>query len=91
LNVKWTKGDSHLITLDALAASGTPTAATMTYATSPGVGLKITGVSQSGYTVRARSTELRSWECTMTISKTSGYNPVCTQLAAEWTGTDPSA
>jgi type II secretory pathway pseudopilin PulG len=74
-----------------IQASGTPTAITMTYATSPGVGLKITGVSQSGYTVRARSTELRLWECTMTISKTSGYNPVCTQLAAEWAGTDPSA
>lgn len=75
----------------AIQATGTPTAAAMTYATSPGVGLRITGVSQQGYTVRARSTELRKWECTMTISKTSGYNPVCTELAAEWTGNDPSA
>lgn len=75
----------------AIQASGAPTAATMTYATSTGVGLRITGVSQQGYTVRARSTELRKWECTMTISKTSGYNPVCTELSAEWTGTDPSA
>jgi len=49
------------------------------------------GVSQAGYTVRARSTELRKWECTMTISKTSGYNPVCTEISAEWTGTDPAA
>jgi type II secretory pathway pseudopilin PulG len=75
----------------AIQATGTPTASTMTYATSPGVGLRITGVSQQGYTVRARSTELRKWECTMTISKTSGYNPVCTELSAEWTGSDPSA
>ena len=74
-----------------IQATGTPTASTMTYATSPGVGLKISGVSQAGYTVRARSTELRKWECTMTISKTSGYNPVCTELSAEWTGTDPAA
>jgi type II secretory pathway pseudopilin PulG len=74
-----------------IQATGTPTAATMTYATSPGVGLRISGVSQQGYTVRARSTDLRKWECTMTISKTSGYNPVCTELAAEWTGTDPTA
>lgn len=75
----------------AVQATGTPAAATMTYATSPGVGLRITGVSQQGYSVRARSTELRKWECTMTISKTSGYNPVCTELTTEWTGTDPSA
>lgn len=75
----------------AIQATGTPTAATMTYATSPGVGLRITGVSQQGYTVRARSTDLRKWECTMTISKTSGYNPVCTELSAEWTGSDPAA
>jgi type II secretory pathway pseudopilin PulG len=75
----------------AIQASGQPTASTMTYATSSGVGLQITGVSQQGYTVRARSTELRKWECTMTISKTSGYNPVCTELSAEWTGSDPSA
>jgi type II secretory pathway pseudopilin PulG len=75
----------------AIQASGQPTASTMTYATSSGVGLRITGVSQQGYTVRARSTELRKWECTMTISKTSGYNPVCTELTQEWTGNDPSA
>ncbi|HST59585.1 MAG TPA: type II secretion system protein [Longimicrobium sp.] len=75
----------------AIQATGTPTAARMTYATSPGVGLRISNVSQQGYTVRARSTDLRKWECTMTISKTSGYNPVCTELAAEWTGTDPAA
>lgn len=75
----------------ATQVTGTPTAATMTYATSPGVGLRISGVSQQGYTVRARSTDLRKWECTMTISKTSGYNPVCTELSAEWTGTDPAA
>lgn len=75
----------------AVQASGTPAATTMTYATSPGVGLRITGVTQQGYTVRARSTELRKWECTITISKTSGFNPVCSELAAEWTGTDPSA
>ncbi|HST59584.1 MAG TPA: type II secretion system protein [Longimicrobium sp.] len=75
----------------AIQATGTPTAGTMTYATSPGVGLRVTGVTQAGYTVRARSTELRKWECTMTISKTSGYNPVCTELAAEWVGTDPAA
>lgn len=74
-----------------IQATGTPTASTMTYATSPGVGLRVTGVSQQGYTVRARSTELRKWECTMTISKTSGYNPVCTELSAEWTGSDPTA
>lgn len=75
----------------AIQSSGQPTATTMTYATSSGVGLRITGVSQQGYTVRARSTELRKWECTMTISKTSGYNPVCTELTQEWTGSDPSA
>lgn len=69
--------------------SGTPTATTMTYATSPGVGLQITGVTQQGYAVRARSTELRKWECTLTISRTSGFSPVCTELSAEWTGTDP--
>lgn len=74
-----------------IQASGTPTSTTMTYATSSGVGLRITGVSQQGYTVRARSTELRKWECTMTISRTSGYNPACTELAAEWTGSDPSS
>jgi type II secretory pathway pseudopilin PulG len=75
----------------AVQASGTPTAATMTLPISPGVGLRITGVSQQGYTVRARSTDLRKWECTITISKTSGYNPVCSELSAEWTGSDPSA
>lgn len=75
----------------AIQSSGQPTATTMTYATSSGVGLRITGVSQQGYTVRARSTELRKWECTMTISKTSGYNPVCTELTQEWTGSNPSA
>ena len=75
----------------AVQVSGTPTASTMTFATSPGVGLKITGVTQSGYTVRARSTELRKWECTITISKTSGFSPACTELASEWTGTDPAA
>jgi type II secretory pathway pseudopilin PulG len=75
----------------AIQSSGQPTATTMTYATSSGVGLRITGVSQQGYTVRARSTELRKWECTMTISRTSGYNPVCIELPQEWTGADPSA
>lgn len=75
----------------AIQTAGTPTAATMTYATSPGVGLRITGVSQQGYTVRARSTDLRKWECTMTISRTSGYHPSCTELTAEWTGADPGA
>lgn len=74
----------------AVQATGTPAATTMTYATSPGVGLRITGVTQQGYTVRARSTELRKWECTITISKTSGFNPLCTELAAEWTGSDPA-
>lgn len=75
----------------AIQATGAPTAATMTYATSQGVGLRISGVSQQGYTVRARSTDVRKWECTITISKTSGYNPQCTELAAEWTGSDPAA
>jgi type II secretory pathway pseudopilin PulG len=75
----------------AIQATGTPVAGTMTYATSPGVGLRITAVSQQGYTVRARSTELRKWECTITISKTSGFSPACAELAAEWTGTDPAA
>jgi type II secretory pathway pseudopilin PulG len=71
--------------------TGTPTAATMTFATSPNVGLRISGVSQAGYTVRARSTELRKWECTLVVSKTSGYNPTCTELTTEWTGSDPAA
>lgn len=75
----------------AIQATGTPTATTMTYATSPGVGLRITGVSQRGYTVRSRSTDLRKVECTITISPTSGFNPVCTELATEWTGNDPAA
>jgi type II secretory pathway pseudopilin PulG len=75
----------------AVQATGTPTATTMTLPISPGVGLRITGVSQQGYSVRARSTDIRKWECTITISKTSGYNPICTELTAEWTGTDPSA
>lgn len=75
----------------AVQTTGQPTAATMTLPIEPGVGLRITGVSQQGYSVRARSTELRKWECTITISKTSGYNPVCTELTTEWTGNDPSA
>lgn len=75
----------------AVQVTGTPTAATMTFATSPNVGLRITGVSQAGYTVRARSTEIRKWECTLVVSKTSGYNPTCTELSAEWVGTDPAA
>ena len=37
-----------------IQATGTPTAAAMTYATSPGVGLRVTGVTQAGYTARAQ-------------------------------------
>jgi len=75
----------------AIQASGSPTTATMTFPTSEGVGIKITTVSQDGYTIRARSVDLRKVECTVTVSKTSGFNPLCTDLAAEWTGTDPAA
>ncbi len=75
----------------AIQASGTESASTMTYPTSDGVGIKITNVSQDGYTIRARSVDLRKVECTVAVSKTSGFNPQCTDLAAEWTGTDPAA
>jgi hypothetical protein len=63
----------------------------MTFPTSEGVGIRITNVSQDGYTVRARSVALRKVECTVTVSRTSGFNPRCTDLAAEWTGSDPAA
>jgi type II secretory pathway pseudopilin PulG len=75
----------------AIQASGSPTAATMTFPTSQGVGIRITNVSQAGYTIRARSVELRRVECTVTVSKTSGFNPQCTDLTTDWTGTDPAA
>lgn len=75
----------------AIQAAGIATATTMTFATSHGVGLRITGVSQEGYAVRARSTEERRWECTITISPESGYNPTCLKRLADWAGTDPSA
>jgi type II secretory pathway pseudopilin PulG len=74
----------------AIQASGTPTTSTMTFPTSEGVGIRITSVSQAGYTIRARSVDLRKVECTVTVSKTSGFNPQCTDLATEWTGNDPS-
>ena len=75
----------------AIQASGAPATATMTFPTSEGVGIRITNVSQDGYTIRARSVDLRKVECTVTVSKTSGFNPLCSDLAAEWTGTDPAA
>jgi type II secretory pathway pseudopilin PulG len=75
----------------AIQASGSPTTATMTFPTSEGVGIRITNVSQDGYTIRARSVDLRKVECSVTVSKTSGFNPQCTDLAAEWAGTDPAA
>lgn len=75
----------------AVQPSGTESASTMTYPTSDGVGIKITNVSQDGYTIRARSVDLRKVECSVTVSKTSGFNPQCTDLSAEWTGTDPAA
>jgi type II secretory pathway pseudopilin PulG len=75
----------------AIQPSGTETASTMTFATSDGIGIKITNVSQDGYTIRARSVDLRKVECTVTVSPTSGFNPQCTDLPAEWTGSDPAA
>lgn len=75
----------------AIQASGSPATATMTFPTSEGVGIRITNVSQDGYTIRARSLDLRKVECSVTVSKTSGFNPQCTDLAAEWAGTDPAA
>lgn len=74
-----------------VTGTGTATANTIVFPVSPDNGIRLTGVSNSGYTARVRNVKLRTRECTVTVNRTTmGVSPVCVTIP-EWSGSDPGA
>ena len=63
--------------MTAVQASGTPTATTGNFRLSEDVGIKITGVTQNGYTAEFAHRKLTKMKCTLAFTTAAGSRVAC--------------
>ncbi|HEX8361195.1 MAG TPA: prepilin-type N-terminal cleavage/methylation domain-containing protein [Longimicrobium sp.] len=77
----YSRHDQYMTTVQAVGTA--PTATAGSFRLSDDVGIRITGVSQSGYTVQFEHRKLKKMKCSLAFTNTSGARMACTGGFAE--------
>ncbi|CAA9353762.1 MAG: hypothetical protein AVDCRST_MAG68-3854 [uncultured Gemmatimonadetes bacterium] len=83
----YNRHDRYMATVQAVGTAATATAGS--FRLSDDVGIRVTGVTQSGYTAELEHRKLKKMKCALNFSTTSGARVVCTGGLPEsgWTET----